>query len=399
MTIPLFAIIALHSGARAADNVVPANSAYPRAIFFVCDVSAGMKPNMPVLRRELGRAILSLRANQEFNIVLMREGEPMVFDTEPRVATSRNKKAAIAFVARMNAAGGAGSLDAMALAIRHQPRLVYMLVGREFPAEKALGKIRDLRPKYQFRMNFVLFADSSQADIGWQNRMKQISEETAGHCRTILTNDPYIGSYYRPAAARLQAGPVSQNDGCIPDGGDNVIFVQSRHPRRIVFVVDVQPVLLDCMPIVLREMGHAIDGLSPDQSFDIIFSRQHSPRLISDDLVPATRENKWRFGHITATATADRRNDPLAAIAAAFELHPEVIYFIAGQAFRDAPAVENQFARLNPDKDVEVNTIAMADYHALPVELIDSLRIIAQEDRGVFRRVNVDEMSGDRAGR
>jgi len=96
----------------------------------------------------------------------------------------------------------------------------------------------------------------------------------------------------------------------------------------------------------------------------------------------------WQRGFLEQTVAFGQTN-PQAAIELAFRQRPDVIYLLTDGEFPDNQAVVDLIRRLNPDKAVEVRSIAFVNRGE---EYERVLMRIAEDNRGAFKYVGEEDM-------
>ncbi|MDX1928722.1 MAG: VWA domain-containing protein [Pirellulaceae bacterium] len=112
-------------------------------------------------------------------------------------------------------------------------------------------------------------------------------------------------------------------------------FLDAGKANSIVFVIDKSSSMSQNFGRVINALNQAIDGLSEDQSFQLIFfddAPRQNPN--SRGLVKATKRNKdamkkWVENHVTA----DGSTEPLAAVSLAIDLSPQRIIILSDGEF------------------------------------------------------------------
>jgi uncharacterized protein with von Willebrand factor type A (vWA) domain len=111
--------------------------------------------------------------------------------------------------------------------------------------------------------------------------------------------------------------------------------------------------------------------------------------------VLATPENKRKAFDFVEDSTASGTTNPIPAIRAAFAQKPQLIYVLTDgfDAVASYEEVVNEFRKLNPRKEVRVNTIMVQNHPEPEQALVDVLKTIATENGGNFKIVKPDEMA------
>lgn len=114
----------------------------------------------------------------------------------------------------------------------------------------------------------------------------------------------------------------------------SVTFVglSTTNARRIVYVIDASGSMIKALPIVLEELARSLDGLVPEQEFTVIFFTRNTATIVppARRLIPATAAEKQRvLAWIAEHVIPAGRSNPLAAIQAALEHRPDVIFMLS----------------------------------------------------------------------
>lgn len=165
--------------------------------------------------------------------------------------------------------------------------------------------------------------------------------------------------------------------------------------RQIIYLCDATGTMLNVFSDLKVELSRSVNGLKPIQAFNIIFfSDDQYTTLNPRGLVLATPDNKRKAAEFVDTSIATGTTNPLPAIRAAFTQRPQLIYVLTDgfDAVASYEEVVNEFRKLNPRKEVRVNTIMVQNDPKPEKALVDVLQSIARENGGVFRIVRPDEM-------
>jgi|GEM_PF-594528 len=192
------------------------------------------------------------------------------------------------------------------------------------------------------------------------------------------------------------SGPGS-GFGVASGGPASGFFGQRGNAYKVVYVIDTSGSLGWIFEPVQRALIESIDNLRPIQSFHVIFAGSRPLELPDRKLIPAIAANKEKAKAFIRQLVPELKCDPVAAMRRAFEVGPELVYFLTDGDF--GPAGAELLARLrewNADKRVHITTIGFgvklrtSQYGTQPVgEPI--LRQIANEHGGNFRWVSPDE--------
>jgi hypothetical protein len=157
---------------------------------------------------------------------------------------------------------------------------------------------------------------------------------------------------------------------------------QARGARRIVYVVDRSGSMMTTFDAVRQEMRRSVNGLRRSQKFHVICFNagpplENKPRK----LVPATSQQRERLFEFLDTIQAEGSTDPIPAMERAFQVRPDLIYFLTDGDFD--PALVERLRVLNRDQKVKIFTIAYVSEGGRIL-----LEQIARENNGDFRFVS-----------
>ena len=147
----------------------------------------------------------------------------------------------------------------------------------------------------------------------------------------------------RPEALKMEVDPlqlISQADSRstptdfappLPRGSATFAGLMSSNARRIVYVIDASGSMIRSMHIVIEELARALDGLSAEQSFAVIFFRGDEAVMVPPRrLVDATPDAKIQaLTWINETIVPGGRTNPVAAIEAALRLESDAIFLLS----------------------------------------------------------------------
>ena len=145
-----------------------------------------------------------------------------------------------------------------------------------------------------------------------------------------------------------------------PDGGAGrrVIFDPEGigGASRIVYVVDRSGSMTDSIEFVRMELKRSIGELKEEHAFHVIFYSNGPPmEMPTRRLVDATDRNKRLAFEFIDTVVTREQTDPSEALRRAFEVRPEVIYFLTDGEFDRA--IVGLVRQLNAGRQVRVHTI------------------------------------------
>ena len=164
---------------------------------------------------------------------------------------------------------------------------------------------------------------------------------------------------------------------------------------KIAFVSDASGSMEGRGKIFLvSELKKGVDPLNPTQFFNVIFFRNdESYEAIFPRLVPALPKNLRECYESVQRTTFAGSTNPLPALEAAFEMKPELIFFLTDGAFNGKVSyddVTEAVRRLNRDGSVMINTVQLitTEGQQEDKEAAAVLEKIAQENRGKYKAVS-----------
>jgi len=165
--------------------------------------------------------------------------------------------------------------------------------------------------------------------------------------------------------------------------------------RTVAFVCEGSGSMMNKLDPMRVELGKAIDGLQPTQSFAVLFFDALTD--FDGSLTPATVDHKCN-----AIVELDRviprgAMSPIPTIEQAFRSGAEVIYLLEDGDFSNNREVAATIAALNRDKHVRVNMILFGNKQEI-AEASDFQKVfkqVAADNGGVFAAVDVDLLVDD----
>ncbi len=243
-------------------------------------------------------------------------------------------------------------------------------------------------------------ADASPSELG-KSTSNKLNQAMMGGAEDAPTDGIIgIGAANSFARGKGKEANLGEGDGGgmapfgAPGGGSGngprVNFVGvSSNARNIVFLCDASGSMMTVMTDLKRELNKTITGLSPVQSFGVIFfAGDAKPMVFKPQLVMANPDNKKTSRVWVGDMSAFGNTNPLPAIRQAFALQPDLI-FVLTDGFDNADsldAIAKEFQRLNVKNRVKVNTILIKSSEE--EELVKVLQRIARENGGVFKQVD-----------
>ncbi len=165
---------------------------------------------------------------------------------------------------------------------------------------------------------------------------------------------------------------------------------EARAARRIVYVVDRSGSMMGVFDDLRTELKNSIDRLRKSQKYHVIFYSTDPPvEAPPARLVNAIRASKERtFAFIDETQPAGM-TQPIEAMRRAFQLKPDLIYFLSDGDIPEAELLKANLLEWNRDEDVRIFTIAYVSPAGRQL-----LEEIAREHNGSFRFVSEYDLDG-----
>ncbi len=165
--------------------------------------------------------------------------------------------------------------------------------------------------------------------------------------------------------------------------------------KRIVFVVDATGTMLGLkFKLAQKQTAMAIDALSPDDRFNIIFFRggdndDEWRHPFSPKLQAASEENKAKARKfIDATEVVGKGTNPMPALRLAFQQRPDAIEFLTDGQFDNVISYEGVIAeigQMNRQRRTQLNTTAFMSDDPRGEEVLQTL---ARQHDGRFIKVS-----------
>lgn len=239
-----------------------------------------------------------------------------------------------------------------------------------------------------------------------------------------MSSRPFIFSllFFLTACARPASntkGPSTQPAAASPKSAATMLpppvtfMTVPDHALRIVYICERDGTFLGSFDIVRWQLRKSLEGLTPRQSFALIFpGDKDNPSPDTASYLASHEQLAYACSQTLDEAFTflDRRAGPsyienpahplerkgqafatntLPAIRKAFSLQPDVIYLMTNGDFPSNDEVLSEIRRLNKGKQVRINTIA---YSAAGEEYQTLLKKIAAENSGTFRFVTDDDL-------
>jgi hypothetical protein len=117
-------------------------------------------------------------------------------------------------------------------------------------------------------------------------------------------------------------------------GSASFMGISTPNASRVVYVIDASGTMIAYLQIVLRELARSLDGLTPSQSFGVVFFQENRAIQVPprNRLIPATpdaRSDALRWIREGENIIPRGRSNPVAAFEHAMQLKPDVIFLLS----------------------------------------------------------------------
>ena len=251
---------------------------------------------------------------------------------------------------------------------------------RNAAVQKALGDYASARLAFR---KAVVAADESEVKA-LQARVR--ADMRAADAKAVVADVSLLGRAKRALARAARPGGGGRGNG-----PKSSFIGKGGNATRIVYILDHEGSMLENFQSLKSHLHKSIAGLSPVQSFAVIVFRKNYKILGPNRLVHATLRNKEEFFKrlrtVAPAGAAEYRYSYFARpFAAAFHLHPQIIYFLTKGAFD--PKVIGYVKSLNKDKEVHIYTYAFTLQDPVSRK---NLQIIAKENGGQYKYISRQE--------
>ncbi|MDK1032745.1 MAG: hypothetical protein QGD94_12110, partial [Planctomycetia bacterium] len=174
--------------------------------------------------------------------------------------------------------------------------------------------------------------------------------------------------------------------GIAPSGGG-----PSSGARRIIYVIDSSGSMTDSIDFVKAELKRSISVLVDVAAFHVIFFSAGKPiemparRLVSATIANKSLAFKFITGIVAGNEYMMNATDPTEALRRAFELEPQIIFFLTDGEF-DRTVVD-LIAGWNNEGNVSINTISFIYRSGERL-----LRQIARDNNGIYKFVSEEDL-------
>jgi hypothetical protein len=289
-----------------------------------------------------------------------------------------------------------------------QPLPVDRFIGRRRGARyhKTLMKVHDINSMLvsalaHLAVMIVLGLVASASHDGWQRislmaAVGESVEAAAGPVQLfqeIAMPASDIAALDAPAENSLDAsgfdglalGGAGEGEGALHPAATE-FFGIGGYGQSFVYVVDCSGSMQEREKFdrARYELMHSLEQLGSDQRYFVIFFSDGAYPMDSDELVPATEEQRARTADWIRHLQPDGGTNPLPALLVALTLRPDAIYFLSDGKFDPATVtqmrIRNRKHRLR--RQIPIHTIAFVDRSTEGL-----MRAIARNSGGKYRFV------------
>jgi hypothetical protein len=168
------------------------------------------------------------------------------------------------------------------------------------------------------------------------------------------------------------------------------------YTKRVLVVCNGSASMAKKFPAVKAILGPAVSRLTPSQQFNLIFVRDgQAIPFNKDGAVLGTKDNRAKLTSFMEKFEPKGSNDPSEGLSLAFQQHPTILYLLTDTSFAGNDAVLKQLRDLNKPVaekvPVKVSLVVFIEEKEPSAKVRDLLELIAKENDGVFRLVNINE--------
>lgn len=166
-----------------------------RTVVYVMDNSGSMYDTFDILRRELKKAVGTLKADQKFNLVWLNapEGEGKSQTWMPKLLSAdlETKRKAFNYIAKIVPQGQTRPVPAVKEALRFQPDVMFLLSDGGFGEdnEKIIRDINQLNRFKRTTINTILFMYEATGDPEPERVLRSIAESNNGTFKHVTEAD------------------------------------------------------------------------------------------------------------------------------------------------------------------------------------------------------------------
>jgi|GEM_PF-1024010 len=223
-----------------------------------------------------------------------------------------------------------------------------------------------------------------------------------------ITSAPKPAATTSTPASRLLTRPKPKVEAPKPVVSRSAGFgqMQAQRASKVVYAVDVSGAMVPVLPFLLQELRRSVERLDESQSFQVIFFRAEdqavpAPPSMGDQMLRADRAHKRSLDKIVDKVDPGGRADPLAGLARAISLKPDVVFLLSrnirrtGTETQTGDEVLSHLESLNPkdrrgQRPVVIKTIQFIDDD--PTGLMQSIAHEHGDGDGSYRVMSIAEL-------
>lgn len=290
----------------------------------------------------------------------------------------------------------AGILLVAVVLIRTVPQIINAVVEEQvIIPEGTLADTTDLGPIAEVSMDVTeqSMQDQDPTAMDAQGWSEQAATDTP-----TLDSTPDVESNFTPIGQGLKVSGIKgdkskgpQSRFGPPTSSKRGMFVQDSgrggNARKIIYLCDASGSIGTSAArktVLISQLKLAIDGLKPDQYFNVVFFSVDDPIALSNGaLIRALPENRQKAYEFLDKVVMSGQTDPIPALKLAFRQDPELIYLLTDGEFTavEPKTVIETIKQLNAKKNVAINTIMLDNENVAEQE---TLKQIAEMTGGRF---------------
>jgi hypothetical protein len=171
---------------RTSETQVFGVTARGSSFVYVFDRSLSMQgPALAAAKRELLTSLSHLKPVQQFQIIFYNEKPKMMPSPQLLFADDNGLRQAESFVGSITAAGGTDHVQALELALRLQPDVIFLLTDADEPPLSA-RELNAIHQKSTAIINVIEFKTGSAA--AQRSSLRQLADQNRGEYKAIDTN-------------------------------------------------------------------------------------------------------------------------------------------------------------------------------------------------------------------
>jgi len=269
----------------------------------------------------------------------------------------------------------------------HKPSAVIAIISHPSPEEPTSDfcavELTDLPSKYPTSLDDRADAEAVLSGITLESLIAEASVLPNAPASIVPhAYDQDIGLVIPDAGSLLTAiDNGTKGSGLLSEaiGAEVEFYGVKASGRRFVFVTDCSSSMGgQSLQRLKQELQKSLRNLPARAEFYIVFFNERAIPMASSTCVPATPQHLRTHLAWVDQVQSIGGTDPSEAMKVALTLKPSVVFLLTDGMFEPEPT-EAMISRLNKDRKIRINTIAIGDRGA---ELV--LQRIAKENNGTF---------------